>query len=193
MTPVYAWTASILDAYLQKYPEERKGLKRLFRALEEQEDTASRKSFPLHLTGSAAVIDYSGLYILLVFHKKLKLWLPPGGHLEAGESPYSAAVRELAEECGINDVVATDNMPLDVDVHAIPANKAKQEPAHYHCNFAYLFRSKLIDPIRSPENRAVQWARLDSDWTKRTGARVPRIIGKAIAECGIGRPSSSSA
>ena len=187
MTPVHRWTASILNAYLQKYPEEQKGLNLLFRALKEQKDITGRKSFPLHLTGSTVVIKQSGSYLLLVFHRKLKMWLPPGGHLEAGEFPYAAAVRELAEECGIAEITPADTaypngLPLDIDIHPIPINKTKQEPAHYHCDFAYLFRSGLINPIRSPENRAVQWVRLDSNWEKRTGARLSRLVKKAVAQ-----------
>lgn len=39
--------------------------------------------------------------VLLVKHKKLGIWLNPGGHLEAGELPHHAAEREFWEETGI--------------------------------------------------------------------------------------------
>jgi ADP-ribose pyrophosphatase YjhB (NUDIX family) len=39
--------------------------------------------------------------VLLLFHPKLGLWLPPGGHVEAGELPDDAAVREVLEETGV--------------------------------------------------------------------------------------------
>ncbi|MGH3117792.1 MAG: NUDIX hydrolase, partial [Gaiellales bacterium] len=29
--------------------------------------------------------------------------------------------------------------PVDIDVHAIPANPAKGEPAHWHADFRYAF------------------------------------------------------
>ncbi|MCL6625177.1 MAG: NUDIX domain-containing protein [Alicyclobacillus shizuokensis] len=44
------------------------------------------------------IINDSGNKILLVFHKKLKKWLPPGGHLESNELPHEAAIREIYEE-----------------------------------------------------------------------------------------------
>jgi 8-oxo-dGTP pyrophosphatase MutT (NUDIX family) len=30
------------------------------------------------------------------------MWLPPGGHVERGEIPDNAAVREVFEETGLN-------------------------------------------------------------------------------------------
>jgi ADP-ribose pyrophosphatase YjhB (NUDIX family) len=39
--------------------------------------------------------------VLLHFHPKLGLWLPPGGHVEHGELPDDAAVREVLEETGV--------------------------------------------------------------------------------------------
>ena len=39
--------------------------------------------------------------VLLLYHAKLGLWLPPGGHVEHGELPDDAAVREVLEETGV--------------------------------------------------------------------------------------------
>ena len=40
--------------------------------------------------------------VLLILHKKLGLWLPPGGHIELDEDPEEALIREIQEELGIN-------------------------------------------------------------------------------------------
>lgn len=39
--------------------------------------------------------------VLLIHHTRLGTWLPVGGEIEAGESPLEAAMRELAEETGL--------------------------------------------------------------------------------------------
>lgn len=39
--------------------------------------------------------------VLLHNHRKLGLWLPPGGHVEPNELPDAAAVREVLEEAGV--------------------------------------------------------------------------------------------
>ena len=36
--------------------------------------------------------------VLLVHHRKLNIWLPPGGHVDKNELPHQAAEREFFEE-----------------------------------------------------------------------------------------------
>ena len=37
----------------------------------------------------------------LLWHNKIETWLPPGGHIHAGELPEHAALREVREESGL--------------------------------------------------------------------------------------------
>jgi 8-oxo-dGTP pyrophosphatase MutT (NUDIX family) len=66
-----------------------------------------------HLTATAFVV-WQGR-TLLTWHRKLGMWLPPGGHLEANEDPAQAAVREALEESGLPVRVLDDRRyPFDV-------------------------------------------------------------------------------
>lgn len=51
-----------------------------------------------HLVSYLAITD--GRRLLLVDHRKSGLWLPPGGHVDPGETPLQAARREMLEELG---------------------------------------------------------------------------------------------
>lgn len=52
-----------------------------------------------HFTATAFV-GWNGM-LLLHRHRKLDMWLPCGGHIEPGETPDDAAVREVFEESGV--------------------------------------------------------------------------------------------
>ncbi len=51
-------------------------------------------------TVAAVVHDGTGR-VLLLKHKKYGCWLCPGGHIEPGELPEDAVLREVAEETGL--------------------------------------------------------------------------------------------
>ena len=47
------------------------------------------------------VVAFAGSRLVLCRHRDRSTWETPGGHIEPGESPREAAVRELYEEAGI--------------------------------------------------------------------------------------------
>jgi 8-oxo-dGTP pyrophosphatase MutT (NUDIX family) len=53
---------------------------------------------PKHLVSYAVLLDIEKNKLLLMDHINAELWLPCGGHVEPGEHPWSAALREIKEE-----------------------------------------------------------------------------------------------
>jgi 8-oxo-dGTP pyrophosphatase MutT (NUDIX family) len=49
-----------------------------------------------HMTVSGFVVHEGR--VALHWHRKLAMWLPAGGHIEAGEDPVEAVLREVREE-----------------------------------------------------------------------------------------------
>ena len=57
-------------------------------------------AFERHFTATGYVV--SGGRTLLLWHAKLAMWLPPGGHCEPNEDPVQAVLREVMEETGLD-------------------------------------------------------------------------------------------
>jgi 8-oxo-dGTP pyrophosphatase MutT (NUDIX family) len=72
------------------------------------------------VSAGGLVIDQSGTKGLLIGRRDLKdatgtrlLWSLPKGHIEAGETPEMAAVREVAEETGIESTITRELGVID--------------------------------------------------------------------------------
>lgn len=63
--------------------------------------TAKPATPPKHLVVYFVPVDAANKCLLLGDHRKSGLWLPPGGHVEDGEDPRQAVIREAREELGI--------------------------------------------------------------------------------------------
>lgn len=79
--------------------------------------------------------------VLLHLHKKLGMWLPPGGHIEEGELPDEAAVREVFEETGLRIELAgerREDVDDPVQLHR-PAGVQLENigPGHQHIDLIY--------------------------------------------------------
>ena len=129
-----------VEAYCERFPGESKRLAPLLRALARGDDVHSRRTSNGHLSASAIVLRSERL--LAVHHPYLQRWMQPGGHLDDGESPQLAALRETLEETGtctrLHPWHDTHPCPVDIDIHSIPANPSRQEGAHLHFDFRYV-------------------------------------------------------
>lgn len=82
--------------------------------------------------------------VLLHRHKRLGLWLPPGGHIEPNELPDDAAIREVEEETGVRCQLAGEKA-LSIDYPyqlTVPAGIQLEdiEPGHQHIDLVYFAR-----------------------------------------------------
>lgn len=117
------------------------------------------------LTASTFVVAVTDRWrVGLIVHPRMGVLIPAGGHVEPGESPAEAAVREVLEESGLAvRLWPGPAMPLPegfphpptaapwwmVEMAAAPDSHTR-EP-HVHVDFAYVAVAEAVVPVRVPE------------------------------------------
>lgn len=99
------------------------------------------------LTASAWLLQENKL--LLIKHKKLGIWLPPGGHIEDGELPHLAAEREFWEESGIRVQAYDTNFPVSGKQSQYLPNPFCSN-LHWVCRENFEVRKGRLDPESVP-------------------------------------------
>lgn len=80
--------------------------------------------------------------VLLVKHKKLGIWLAPGGHVEKNELPHSAAEREFWEETGVK-VRAIQQFPF------LPSIESEYVPSPFCINLHWVAKENYTERLKS--------------------------------------------
>jgi 8-oxo-dGTP pyrophosphatase MutT (NUDIX family)/GNAT superfamily N-acetyltransferase len=166
--------AAVLDSVRARRPvdaRERTSLAAFEEAFQQLARPFDEKAGRVHVTGSAIVVSDGGSRqygVVLHLHKRLKIWLQPGGHIEAGELPWDAALREAGEETGL-PVSFAGGVPqlVHVDVHPGPRG-------HTHLDLRYLITSPPVPPRPSTdESQDVEWF----TWQKAIAIAEPGLEG----------------
>ena len=119
--------------------------------------TERRGGFERHHTATAYIV--AGERTLLLWHAKLRMWLPPGGHLEPNEDPVQAAIREALEESGLAVEVIPPRDLLVCEGPAVLPPPAviliedivrADQPFHQHIDHVYFTRAVVPVDFEAP-------------------------------------------
>lgn len=152
---------NMLARYADRWPGESALTDRFLAFVSEHEDCLLRACVPGHITASAWILSPSGDSALMTHHKKLGRWLQLGGHVDGESQVELACLREAQEESGMQAFTfvpwfGEDLVPLDLDVHKIPARKS--EPLHEHWDVRFLLRAEPgQELVLSDESNQLQW------------------------------------
>jgi 8-oxo-dGTP pyrophosphatase MutT (NUDIX family) len=159
MTPMFEAAREALSGYAPSDPQELVYRARMLELLASPGAFQSTHFLPGHFTASAFVLSPERDALLLILHKKLGLWLQPGGHVEPSDVTLAAAARrEVAEEVGADLEPALRDSLFDIDIHTIPAFRDK--PAHEHFDVRYCFQARSRLFTASDEVVRAQWVSL---------------------------------
>lgn len=103
--------------------------------------------------------------VLLHMHKKLNIWLPPGGHIELDEDPNEAAIREAKEETGLDVTLVGTTTAYDSPYSArelivpkfLNRHYYDESHTHEHVDFSYFARTDGADARHEIEGGVVRW------------------------------------
>jgi 8-oxo-dGTP pyrophosphatase MutT (NUDIX family) len=103
-----------------------------------------------HLTASGFIVGARGT--VLHRHRKLGIWVQPGGHVDDGERAEEAALREAREETGLLVAHPPEGpLLLHVDVHDGPHG-------HVHLDLRFVLLAPSDDPHPGAgESQEVRW------------------------------------
>jgi 8-oxo-dGTP pyrophosphatase MutT (NUDIX family) len=187
--------ASLLDMlarYAAHRPEEAAMVGRIRSLVASHPDCLARTCLPGHLTASSFILSADRERCLLTRHRKLGRWLQLGGHADGDADLLRVALREAREESGMRDFSLVDPLgaaggadaeaplPIDVDVHGIPARR--DEPAHEHHDVRFLLVAGPGQPlVMSEESSDLGWFPLDALGSVGADESLLRLGRKAIA------------
>ena len=158
--------------------------KKILDFIQDHPDALHRSCVAGHLTGSAAVLDHTGERILVMLHKKLQIWLQPGGNADGDGLLSRVALREAVEETGIQELELF-GPGIDCDVHVIPARGT--DPEHLHLDTRYLIRapegSKFRKNHESIELRWVTQKELLSLTEEESTLRLAKVSIQIAKKC----------
>jgi len=123
-----------------------------------------------HFTATGIVYNQKN-EILMIKHNKLKVWLPPGGHIDENELPDDALLREIYEETGIKAKIMPDKQGLSIlnegcrelaRPFAILLENIEGDGTHNHIDLVYLCaaESEELAPQES-EVSGIGWFSLE--------------------------------
>jgi 8-oxo-dGTP pyrophosphatase MutT (NUDIX family) len=178
--------ATLAD-YAEAHPRERDVALRIASLVSAHADCFHRTCRPGHITGSAWVVSPARDRVLLLHHRKLGRWLQPGGHADGDPDPAAVALKEATEETGLRSLRLASDLPIDLDIHVIPARHAIDgtmiDDAHEHHDVRFLVEADPTEPIVvSDESHAVRWFSIDEARSLTDEWSVLRLIEKGIAK-----------
>lgn len=122
---------------------------------------------------------------LLLFHRKLHMWLPPGGHIDPNELPHEAACREVHEETGLEVALHSTTQSLgNVLILPQPHCILLEDITEGHQHIDLIYFGRVIGGVLTPSIRESDGARW-LDWQQLDDPEIAEdicILGRSAIE-----------
>ncbi len=169
----------LLDAYQPENEQEQGALNLIREFVLGHARFWSRGTLEGHLTASAWITNTEKTQAVLLHHKKLNLWVQPGGHIDDEDPSLAlASLREATEETGLTNLTLNHTGIFDLDVHEIPARPG--EPQHQHLDIRFWFETDAQDLSQNSESNDLAWLTRSEIEMKTDEESVLRMARKTL-------------
>ena len=142
-----------------------------------------------HFTATGIVFNEKK-QILMIHHKKLNVWLPPGGHIDENELPEKAVLREIYEETGIHAKVLSEQkrLSLQKDLYLeltrpflVLLEDIEGNGTHNHIDLIYICKAENeMLKMQESEAKDIGWFKNDEVQKLNTFDNVKQSVKRAV-------------
>ena len=154
-----------LEEYIPYNEQEATDLSVMLNFAKNNPDALYRENRVAHFAVSAWVVNPRRTKVLMIYHNIYNSWSWVGGHADGDSDLLSVAVKETAEETGLEKLRRISNGIFSVNTLAVERHikKGRFVNSHLHLDVEYLFEADDSLPlrIREDENSAVGWIEID--------------------------------
>ena len=169
----------LLNSHVGQDQNEQKMTQRTIAFVNDYTNCFDRELLIGHITGSAWILDKSGLFVLLTHHRKLNRWFQPGGHCDGDCDVMNVALKEAIEETGVSEIELVNEGIFDIDIHTIPERKGV--PEHLHYDIRFLFRAdKDLPLLITEESNDLGWIELSKVEELNSEESMMRMVRKTL-------------
>lgn len=168
-----------LESYRSPFMDEAAMVERTRRFVRAHENCFDRALEHGHVTGSSWVLNPAHDRVLMLHHRKLDLWLQPGGHADTDPDMLNVVLKETSEETGLDPAhirLVSEDI-FDVDIHVVYPNA--HDPRHEHFDIRFLV--EIDDRIPIPgndESHDIGWVPLERVLSFNNARSLYRLVQK---------------
>ena len=156
---------TVVEHYIPVNEQEATDKTTLLRWLRSDADISIRDNLVGHLTASAWVVNPDRTKVLMAYHNLYNSWAWLGGHADGDTDLLSAAMREVQEETGLQNIRPVSEEIYSLEILTVNAHfkKGRYVVPHLHLNLTYLLEADEAQDVHSKpdENSAVRWFSLE--------------------------------
>lgn len=141
---------------------------------------------PGHVDHTVEVFIIHDGKVLLRKHEKYGIWLSVGGHIELGEDPNQAALRETKEEVGLDIALIApvsftifDEENYQELIPPVFVNRHRISDTHEHVTYTYFATTRSNDV--KPESESDEWKWFTEAEIKQATDLRPHVKHYALA------------